>query len=569
MPEAPAADALQALAERYWHWTCREFPLTAFMAGAGNDDATMFLEAPADFDRRAVDAAAMLAELGAIGLDALAVAERATYQLMRRELDDLCAFHALGAHQRPWLLPLGPEFNTIFFANMASVSDDASAARYADRLATLPDFFADVQANLRDGAARGFRYPRVVVERAEGNVRAAAQGAVEALPWYGPFKRSVAANSAAVKVQAERACTLIGERIVPALVALANQLRDEVAPRARDTIACTDELMGRAWYERWVAHFTTTTLTPDAIHALGLADALRIEAEIEGVAVEAGFAGDVPGYRRFIAADPQFVATSAEALRERVESIAKRIDGKLPSFFGRLPRITYGIESIPPALAPRMPPAYAQPAPGDGTAAGIVWVSGLPSMCPLYLAPSLALHEGWPGHLMHLALMQETELPAFRRHNAVKYTACLEGWAMYCEDLGEEMALYRSPHERFGRLDMELWRALRLVVDTGIHWKGWSRDRAIGEMVSRLSLSRPTIEGEVDRYIALPGQALAYQIGHLKFRELRVHAERSLGARFNLRRYHDMLMAAGPVTLPVLDDVVEAWLAIEREPTVA
>ena len=553
---------LAALAERYWQWTRREFPLTAVMAGQPNDDAVMFREAPADFDRRAVEAAALLGELDAIALASLDVADRATHRLLRRELDDLCAFHRLGAHQRPWLLPVGPEFNTVFFANLSSVGDADSARRYADRLATLPAFFADVVANLRAGLARGFRYPRVVIERAEGNVRASVAAPDDALPWFGPFKRSVAIGSPAVQAQAERAKALIAERIVPALSALADVMRDELAPQARDSIACTDDPMGRESYQRWVQHFTTTELSPDQIHELGVSEALRIETEIERVAADAGYPNDVPAYRRFIAADPQFVAASADALRERVAVIAKRIDRLIPSYFGRVPRITYGVESIPPAFASRMPPAYAQPNPGDGSTSGILWVSGIPSMCPLYLVPSLALHEGWPGHLMHLALMQEAEaLPSFRRFNAVKYTACLEGWALYCEGLGEEMGLYQTPHQRFGRLDMELWRALRLVVDTGIHWKGWSRDRAIHEMTSRLSLSRETIEGEVDRYIALPAQALAYQVGNLKFRELRVRAQATQGERFKLRNYHDMLMAAGPVTLPVLDDTVQAWLA--------
>ena len=553
---------LAALAERYWRWTCHEFPLTAFMAGMSNDDPTMFREAPADFERRAHEAAALLAELDAVPLAPLGVADAATHRLLRRELDDLCAFHTLGTHQRPWLLPVGPEFNTVFFANMVSIGDAQAAQRYVDQLATLPAFIGDVVANLRAGRARGFRYPKVVIERAEGNVRAAIAAEVSALPWYGPFQRSVAMSLAPVQAQAERAEQLVVEQLVPALAALADVMRDELAPHARTSIACTDDPLGAEYYLRWVQHFTTTELSPEQIHILGLAEAARIEGEIEHVAATAGYPGDVAAYRRFIADDPQFVAATADALRERVEITAKRIDRQIPAYFGRVPRITYGVESIPPALASRMPPAYAQPSPGDGSSAGILWVSGIPAMCPLYLVPALALHEGWPGHLMHLALMQEAQaLPAFRRFNAVKYTACLEGWALYCEGLGEEMKLYDTPHQRFGRLDLELWRALRLVVDTGIHAKGWGREQAIDEMASRLSLSLPTIEGEVDRYIALPGQALAYQIGNLKFRELRARAQDSLGERFKLRDYHDMLMAAGPVTLPVLDDTVKAWLA--------
>ena len=562
MFDAAPASALGDLADRYWRWTCREFPLTAFMAGVHNEDPVMFRESPADFARRDGEAESMLAELDAINMHALDMAGRATHQLLRRELADMRTAYQLGAHQRPWLLPVGPEFSTLFFSNMSSVSDAETAQLYVGRLASLPAFFADVQANLRAGRARGFRYPRVVVDRAQSNLRAVIQGPADTSPWYGPFKRSVAGGSAEVQTQAARALHVISTQIVPALAAWADLLRDEIAPHARSSIACTDDAMGREYYKHWVAHFTNTDQSPETIHALGLAEALRVEQEIEGIAAEAGYAGDVAGYRRFIAQDPQFIAPHAQALQERMEVVAKRIDRQIPAFFGRVPRTTYGVELIPPALAPRMPPAYAQPNPGDGSNSGILWVSGLPEKCPLYLLPSLALHEGWPGHLMHLALMQEAEeLPAFRRHNAVKYTACLEGWALYCEGLGEEMHLYRTAHERFGKLDMELWRALRLVVDTGIHWIGWSREQAIDAMDSRLSLGRATIEAEVDRYIALPAQALAYQIGNLKFRELRAQAEATLGARFNLRTYHDRLMAAGPVTLPVLGEIVDAWLA--------
>jgi uncharacterized protein (DUF885 family) len=296
-------------------------------------------------------------------------------------------------------------------------------------------------------------------------------------------------------------------------------------------------------------------------------EALRIEAEIAGVAAAAGFAGDVAAYRRFIAEDPQFVAPSAEALRERVEVIAKRIDRQIPSFFGRVPRITYGVESIPAALAARMPPAYAQPNPGDGSTSGILWVSGIPSMCPLYLAPSLALHEGWPGHLMHIALMQEADaLPAFRRFNAVKHTACLEGWALYCEGLGEEMKLYETPHQHFGQLDMEMWRACRLVVDTGLHMKGWTRAQAQAYLRDHTALSEHEVTTEVDRYIGWPGQALSYKAGEIEFRRLRTEAEATLGTRFDLRAFHDHVLAQGCVPLPALRNQVQTWAQQQMAP---
>jgi uncharacterized protein (DUF885 family) len=302
------------------------------------------------------------------------------------------------------------------------------------------------------------------------------------------------------------------------------------------------------------------------VHALGLAEVARIDAEIQIVAVEAGFADNLAGYREFLASDPQFVAPNADALRHAVEALCKRVDRRIPEFFGLIPRITYGVQSIPEAVSARMPPAYAQPSAADGSSAGIFWISGMPSKAPSYLHPALVVHEAWPGHLMHLALLNEqTDTPAFRRYGAVKYTACIEGWALYCETLGIEMGLYTTPHEHYGRLEMEMWRAVRLVVDTGIHAKGWSREQAVAYMAERLTLSRETIEAEVDRYAALPGQALGYQIGNLKLRELRQRAEGRLGTRFSHRGFHEAVMTAGAVTLPVLDDLVSDWLQREQE----
>jgi uncharacterized protein (DUF885 family) len=249
-----------------------------------------------------------------------------------------------------------------------------------------------------------------------------------------------------------------------------------------------------------------------------------------------------------------------------MRALCKRIDGKLPGWFGRLPRISYGVELIPGRLADGLPPAYAQPGPADRSAAGTFWLSSRLDKCPLYLFPSLALHEAWPGHLMHIALVQEQAgLPAFRRHGAVKYTACIEGWAMYCEQLGVEMGLYETPHEHFGRLNMEQWRAARLVVDTGMHSRGWSREDAVAYLNEHVALTPEMIDAEVDRYMALPGQALGYQLGNLAFRRVRQRAEEALGDDLDLRSFHDALLAAGPLTLPLLESVGDRWVTAQRD----
>jgi uncharacterized protein (DUF885 family) len=561
MPEA-SHPRLQSLAERYWQFLRHEFPLTALLAGQPNEDPTMFREAPADFARRAEQAGAMLAELAGVPRDGLSRQDGITHRLLERELNDLREVHATGSHLRPWLLPAGPEFNTIYFANVSQVGNAQDARAYVARLGTLPTYFDDVRACLLGGAEAGMHQPRVVLSAAAANLRAAAAGAAEQSPWFGPCRRSLAATQEGVASEARRACALIEARIQPALLALADCIERELVPRARDTVACTEGPLGGAFYAFWARHFTTCAdLEPEAVHQQGLAQVARLEQEMATVAAQAGFAGDVAGYRRHLRDEPGFHAASAEELLWRVQALAKRIDGKIPGIIGHLPRATYTVQSIPRAAAEKLPLAYAQPNPADGSAAGTFWVSSLPERVPSYLHVSLALHEAWPGHLMHIALMQEMDtLPMFRRANFSKYSACLEGWAMYCEGLGHELGLYDTPHQHFGRLDMEMWRACRLVVDTGIHLHGWGREQAVDYMARRLTLSREAIEAEVDRYVAMPAQALGYMLGGLKFRELRQRAQQRLGERFDVRAYHDQLMAAGAVTLPVLDELVDDWL---------
>ena len=553
--------ALNELSSRYWQFLRYEFPLNALTAGEPLDEPTLFREAPSDFARRADVARIFHAELGNISLASLSQKDRITYRLLERELTDLQDLFATGSHLRPWLLPAGPEFNTQYFANLTHLGDVAQAKLYLARLATLSDYFRDVQACLDEGVALGIRAPKVVLAAAAANLKQSAQGDASRTAWCAPFGRSPMASQATMMGLAQDAARIVAEQIQPALQNLADHIEHRLLPNGRESVACTEGPLGVEFYAFWVRHFTNLPMTPDAVHTIGLEQVSRLEEEMTQVAARSGVGGDLDSYRRFLAEDPGFRETSAERLRERVEALAKRIDGKIPSILGHLPRSTYGVQSIPASASEKLPMAYAQPNPADGSAPGTFWINGLPDRVPTYSLVSVTLHEAWPGHLMHIALMQEmTALPMFRRANFTKYGACLEGWAMYCETLGHELGLYETPHQHFGQLDMEMWRACRLVVDTGLHAKGWTREQAVQYMVERLSLSRNAIEAEVDRYIAMPAQALAYHLGGLKFRELRTRAQSRLGERFNLRQYHDQLMAAGAVTLPVLEEIIDTWL---------
>jgi len=557
---------LAELAERYWRFSCFEQPFSAILAGEKTADSTLFRESAADYDRRCESARALLLELREISPAGLASQDRATYTLLQRELDNIVKLHAVKAHLRPSLYPAGPDFNLVFFANSAHANSVQAATQYLSRLQSVPAFLQDLQNALAAGHENGFRYPKFVLQRAVTAVRSNLAAKATDSVLYGPFKRSTAMSSSAVQALSREAAMLIEDAIQPALEHYAQYLEVGLFQDARDSISCTDDPMGRELYEVLIRQFTSLDVTAEQVHQLGLSEVARLKAEIEEVAAAAGYAGQTAAYRTFLATDKSFLANSKEELLERMQVMCKHIDSLIPAYFGRLPRITYGVKSIPEGLAAGLPPAYAQPSPADNSSPGIFWLTSLPEKCPNYMYPGLALHEAWPGHLMQIALMQELDhLPKFRRNGALKYTACIEGWAMYCERLGTPMGLYPTPHENFGRLNMEMLRAARLVLDTGIHAYGWTRDRAIDYFSEHVSVPMEMITSEVDRYIALPGQALAYQPGNLKIRELRERCEHALGDDFDIRKFHDALIAAGPVTLGVLDDLMTDWLASQRK----
>lgn len=554
-----AEQHLRDLAQDYWSFEREETPFAPMLAGQTPGMEVPFRESGADHVRRVERAAELRQRLSMIDASAMPAQATATYKLLDRELGAVTELFTVQLHLRPWLLPGGPEFNTAFFANSSAVATVDDADLYVRRLATLPLHIDNLRENLLTGHECGFRYPRSVLTAAARSARAASGVEPRQSPWYGPFRRTPLALDGRAAELAQSAETVIAQALVPALHRYADALSGPLAESARSNLSCVDAPGGQDFYRAMVRYFTTTDMSPEDVHDLGLAEVERLEAALASVAASQGCG--TTEYRARLGADQEFVAPSADALLQSVQSLCKRIDGMIPAWFARIPRATYGVNSIPADASSTLPPAYAQPGPADGSAPGLFWVSGLPAKCPSYLHAALAVHEAWPGHLMHIALLQELDdLPAFRRFGAVKYTACIEGWALYCESLADEMGLYASPAEQFGRLEMEMWRAARLVVDTGIHWYDWSRDKAIGYMSERLSLDGATIAAEVDRYAAMPGQALGYQIGNLKMRDLRARAERRLGPRFSHRAFHEAVMTAGAVTLPVLDDLIEDWL---------
>jgi uncharacterized protein (DUF885 family) len=360
-----------------------------------------------------------------------------------------------------------------------------------------------------------------------------------------------------------RARTLITTQVNPAYQNWATVYHNDVAPRCRKGIAVSGMPQGKEYYAFLVRQQTTTNLTPDQIHQLGLGEVARIGAEMDKVAHDAGYSSRQAMIAR-MRTDPKYFAKTSSEIMAAAALQAKTNDGKMPTLFGRLPRLPYGVKPIPLAEAEGNTTAYYVRGSPDAGIAGTYFVNTTHlDQRPLWELPALTSHEAVPGHHMQIATQQELEMPAWRKYNAF-FTAYVEGWGLYSERLGIEMGIYDTPEKNMGRLSYEMWRACRLVVDTGIHSKGWSKEQAVAFMKENTALTDANIDAEVNRYISNPGQALAYKLGELKIRELRARAEKELGPKFDLRRFHDAVLGQGSVPLDALEAQIDSWIAAEK-----
>lgn len=559
MTTANTSLTLKALCERYWDHLCIEQPLTAIMAGRPTQETVLFRASLADHAKAAVAAKGFLGELLAIPFASLKGQDRQTWRLLEHDLKQgLRSFEAKD-HLRPTIYPFGFEQGVTYIGDITTFTCVADAELYIRRLQSVPEGLKGTLECLEAGQREGFHYPKIVIERVGATLRALLSRPLEQSSLMRPFLQSPVQSEEMNALRKNGEAVITGT-VMPSLAAYADFIEKKLGANARDTLGCTEVPEGDAHYRMLIERYTTENESPEDIHAFGLSEVARISADMREIATEAGFAGDLKAYRTALLATPGQILPTGEALLERIEILSKRIDGRMPEFFGRLPRMTYGVRSIPEALAVHMPPAYAQPNPASGITAGVHWITSLPDRCPAYMHIPLAMHEAWPGHLMHLALMQEMDLPAFRRYNSTRYSAQLEGWALYSEWLGYEFGLYDTPDKKYGRMEMEMWRACRLVVDTGLHAKKWQRQQAIDFMSANVALPMDTITAEVDRYIGMPAQALGYQIGFRCVKGLRADAQARLGKDFRVRDFHDALMEVGAVTLPVWRETISEWV---------
>ena len=560
-----ASAELHRLLEEDWEARLREQPLLATSVGDHRYDDRLPSVTPADLQRSADRERATLQRLQAIDRAGLDVADRINYDMLARELRDDVADYEFG----DWRLPINADsgFHTSFaelprYSTLLTTRDYRS---YIARLRAFPAYVAQQVANMREGLRTGFTLPRVVLEGYDVGIRMHVVDDPERSVFYAPlraFPPGVPETDRPALLAEARAGVMDGA--VAGYRAFLDFMVNEYIPKTRTTIAAADLPRGREYYAHRVRHFTTLDITPEKVHEIGLAEVARIRAEMQEVMRQAGFTGDFPAFLQLLRTDPRFYAKTPEELLKQASYIAKRMDAKLPSLFGRLPRLPYGVEPVPAHLAPKYTGGRYVPAPVGGTRAGTYWVNtyALESR-PLYVLEALTLHEAVPGHHLQIALQQEMEgVPPFRRVAGVG--AFVEGWGLYSEHLGIEAGFYQDPYSNFGRLTYEMWRACRLVVDTGMHALGWSREKALDFMAANTALSLHEVRTETDRYISWPGQALAYKMGEIKIRELRGMAEKEMGPRFDVRAFHDAVLANGPVPLPVLEEQIRAYVTAHR-----
>ncbi|HEX5684636.1 MAG TPA: DUF885 domain-containing protein [Ideonella sp.] len=561
---APASRALHQLFADQWERTLRESPETASYNGDTRyDDRWSDMSLAAIAKQEAADRAA-LAKLHTINRKALSAADRVHYDTFEWQLK-----HTIERQRfREYLEPINQRSGVQLAAGIAEImpfDDVAAYRRYLARMATLPLVIDQVIALMQEGVRTGHVPPRVLIERVPAQIGAQIVDDPAASPFYRPFQRFPAAVAEADRqALGAEALQHVRERIVPAYRKLLDYVNANYLPKARTTVAATDGPDGAAYYAFRARYYTTTDLSVDAIHETGLREVARLRAAMDKLQAEIGFQGTREAFFKHLRSDPKFFYPTPEALLEAYRAVAKRIDPELVRVFRTVPRMPYGVRPIPAEAAPDATAGYYQGGATDGSRPAFFYANLYqPESRPRWEMLPLALHEAVPGHHFQFARALELpEMPMFRK--TAYFVAYSEGWALYAEQLGYDMGLYDDPYERYGQLTYEMWRAVRLVVDTGLHAKGWSREQAIAYFKDNAPKTELDIVNEVDRYIGDPGQALAYKIGQLKISELRQRAQLALGKRFNLRGFNDAVLETGSVPLTALEARIDLWIAQQR-----
>jgi uncharacterized protein (DUF885 family) len=555
----PVSD-LHALFDSAWERDLAESPLLATSLGDPRyndrwpDLSSAALERSHGLDEK------VLADLKRIPRTELSAAEQLNYDLFEREYRNRLDAYPF----KPVLYSFSHRENPPVASETAELISFDTVKDYEDwsaRLEGLGTYIDQNIALLKEGVKERRTQPKSVMSRVPSQIAAQLVAKPEDSPFYAPFTKFPASIAAADRERlSAKARDAINTVVIPAYRRLDSYFAREFLPKLRTTDGIWDTKDGEAYYQNRIRYHTTTDLSADEIHAIGLKEVARIRGEMDKIIAQVGFKGSFQDFVQYLRTDPKFYYKTGDELFEGYLAVSKRIDPELVKLFGKIPRTPYGVRPIPMTSAPNTTTAYYQPPALDGTRAGYYYVNLYrPEVRPRYEMEVLSVHEAVPGHHFQIALAYEQgELPNFRRNAG--YTAYVEGWALYTESLGGDLGLYTDPYSKFGQLTYDMWRAVRLVVDTGIHHKHWTRQQAIDYFKSNAAKTEADIVNEIDRYISWPGQALAYKVGQMKIRALRTEAEQKLGPRFDVRQFHDTVLATGAVPLDVLEKNVHAWV---------
>ncbi len=565
----PASDLAGVIAD-HWNWSLTVDPLLATEVGDHRGDGKLPDPSLAEADRQAVTARALIARLDRIDPAALSPADRTNRAILRRMLASAVEGNSFGQRSLTFTTYSGWHTGFASLPESTPLATRADYESYLARLAAYPAYNRAEIAVTRTALNGGYAQPCAPLTGFENSISAHIVPRPEDSVFWKPFiaRKPPGTSEADWAAMQARTRTLIVTALVPAYRELLAFYTSEYKPRCRTGSGIGDTPGGTAYYAYRARTETTTDMTPEMIHNLGLSEVARIGAAMDKVAADAGY----PSRAAFVAhmrTDPQFYARTPQELLDRSAFVAKSIDDWLPRIIGKLPRLPFSVKPIAADQAEGTTTAYSEWGSVENGRAGVYRVNTTHlDERPFYELPALTLHEAAPGHQTQGSLQQELPLPDFRKHQA-SFTAFVEGWALYSESLGEEMGLYDTPEKKMGRYSYEMWRACRLVVDTGLHVKGWSRDKAIDYMLTNTALTRHNVEAEVNRYITWPGQALAYKIGELTIKRLRARAETTLGARFDERSFHDAVLGSGPVPMDVLEANIDAWIVADSSAGIA
>ena len=554
------SDEFNALLDEHWEWQMANSPVFASALGDRRYNGQWSAIGVAAAEKHHLATRDFLRRVYAIKRDDLAETDRLNYELFRRQLQDDVDTHQF----KSYLMPLHHRGG---IQNLESTTNQLrlqSVDDYDDwllRLGKVDDLVEQTIDLAEQGRKEGYMPPRILMQRVTGQLKKQVVADATDSPFFKVFETMPDSITASDRERLRASATdIIDGEILPAYRKLDQYFNTRYLPASRDSVGLSSLPNGSAWYEHLTRSYTTTRMTPDDIHRLGLEEVKRIRDEMQAVIEQVGFDGNFADFLVFLRTDPQFYFDNPEDLYEAYLATSKRIDPELINLFGKLPRMPYGVKPIPDSIAPDTTTAYYTRPAADGSRAGIYWVNLYrPEVRPKYEIEVLSVHEAVPGHHLQIALQQELgNMPNFRRY--MGFTAFIEGWGLYSERLGYDLGLYQDPYSRFGQLTYDMWRAVRLVVDTGLHYKGWTRQQAIDFFKTNAAKAEHDIVNEIDRYIGNPGQALAYKIGQLKMLTLRDRAERQLGDRFDIRAFHDHLLGAGALPLDLLEQRMDDWL---------